>query len=289
MTPARFQEITRRYSQLSIVVLGDFCLDRYLEIDPSREETSIETGLGVLNVARVRAQPGGAGTVLGNLVALRVGQVVPVGFCGEDGEGFELMRGMQDLPGVRMQHFVMTPFRHTFTYCKPLVIEPGKPPRELNRLDTKNWTPTPARVASQLAGRLDAAVERVDALVIVEQVDVAETGVLTKDMLAAVGRLAAERPQLRILADSRRGLGAYPPVCWKMNRAELGRLRGEGPPATVEQARREALELSARNGREVFVTLAEDGILAAAPDGQAFHAPRFRSAARSTSWGRATR
>jgi len=47
MTPSRFQEITERYRDLSIAVLGDFCLDRYLEIDPARQEVSLKTGLPV--------------------------------------------------------------------------------------------------------------------------------------------------------------------------------------------------------------------------------------------------
>ena len=47
MDPARLNAITERYSNLSIAVLGDFCLDRYLEIDPSKQETSLETGLPV--------------------------------------------------------------------------------------------------------------------------------------------------------------------------------------------------------------------------------------------------
>ena len=48
MNSKRFDQITERYSQLRIAVFGDFCLDRYLEIDPERKETSIETGLPVL-------------------------------------------------------------------------------------------------------------------------------------------------------------------------------------------------------------------------------------------------
>ena len=42
-------------------MVGDFCLDRYLEIDPALAETSLETGLPVHNVVRVRSQPGGGG------------------------------------------------------------------------------------------------------------------------------------------------------------------------------------------------------------------------------------
>ena len=89
MTPERFHSLTARYPELCIAVVGDFCLDRYLEIDPLRSETSIETSLPVHNVVRVRAQPGGAGTIVNNLVALGVGRVVPVSFCGDDGEGYE--------------------------------------------------------------------------------------------------------------------------------------------------------------------------------------------------------
>ena len=47
-------------------------------------------------------------------------------------------------------------------------------------------------------------------------------------MLDAVGEIAArQRPELRVLADSRRGLHGYPAVCLKMNRAELGMLLGD--------------------------------------------------------------
>ena len=90
----RFDAITSRYPNLRIALVGDFCLDRYLEIDPARKEISIETGLPVHNVVRVRSQPGAAGTILNNLVALEIKTIYPIGFCGVDGEGFELQRAL---------------------------------------------------------------------------------------------------------------------------------------------------------------------------------------------------
>ena len=75
-------------------VVGDFFLDRYLHIDPARTETSIETGLPVYNVVEVRSQPGAAGTILNNLVALGIGEIHAIGFCGDDGEGFELRQAL---------------------------------------------------------------------------------------------------------------------------------------------------------------------------------------------------
>ena len=38
---------------MRVAVVGDFCLDRYLEIDPTKQETSIETALPVHNVVNV--------------------------------------------------------------------------------------------------------------------------------------------------------------------------------------------------------------------------------------------
>ncbi|HVY68433.1 MAG TPA: carbohydrate kinase, partial [Verrucomicrobiae bacterium] len=151
MTPERFQQITSQYPRLALAIVGDFCLDRYLEIDPARGEVSIETGLPVYNVVNTRAQPGAAGTILNNLVALGVGTIYPAGFSGVDGEGFELRRSLLARAGVKLDYFVETPQRRTFTYCKPLILEPGKAPRELNRLDSKNWTPTPDALQVQLA------------------------------------------------------------------------------------------------------------------------------------------
>ena len=75
MDPQRFKAIAHKYSSLRIAVLGDFCLDRYFEIDPAKAEISIETGLPVHNVINARAQPGGGGTVLNNLSALGIGAI----------------------------------------------------------------------------------------------------------------------------------------------------------------------------------------------------------------------
>src|SRR5689334_2762112 len=138
MTPDRFETLSASLPLSRIAVVGDLCLDRYLEIDPARSEISIETGLEVHNVVNVRSQPGAAGTILNNLVDLSVSEIYPVSFCGEDGEGFELLAALRQQPGVFLDHVLQTPERRTFTYCKPLVLAPGQPPRELNRLDSKN-------------------------------------------------------------------------------------------------------------------------------------------------------
>jgi rfaE bifunctional protein kinase chain/domain len=273
LNTSRFKEIAACFPDLSIAVVGDFCLDRYLEIDPAREETSIETGLAVHNVVDVRAQPGGAGTILNNLVALGIGKIFPIGFIGEDGEGLELWRALEARRGVHLDHLLRTDLRRTFTYCKPLMIVPGRPPLELNRLDFKNWTPTPAPLQSSLVTGMMEAAKFVNAIIVLDQVTVPETGVVTQKMIEALGVVAERNPPLPILADSRRGLGGFPKVTLKMNSAELASLIRARSELGLEEAKAAAVELARQQGRNVFVTLSERGILAATAEGQVEHDP----------------
>jgi len=271
MTPERFNAITGQYSRLSIAIAGDFCLDRYLEIDPARQEISLETNLPVHNVVNVRAQPGGSGTILNNLVALGIRTIFPVGFAGEDGEGYELRRALAQKQGVRLDHFIETRERHTFTYCKPLVLEPGKAPRELNRLDQKNWTTTSPTLSEQLGKSLTVLAKEVDAFILLSQVDQPDTGVLTKQVLKSVAGIAQTNPKQVMVADSRHSLRGFPSVVFKMNAAELRALTGMSDASAITDIRAAAAELARRNARPVFVTLAERGIVGALPDGQTDH------------------
>ncbi|HKQ39623.1 MAG TPA: PfkB family carbohydrate kinase [Verrucomicrobiae bacterium] len=267
MSPARFQAITSRYALLRVAVIGDFCLDRYFEIEPARQETSIETGLPVHNITNVRCQPGGAGTILNNLAALGIGAIYPVGFCGDDGEGFELERALRARAAVIMDHFVRTPERRTFTYTKPLVMHRGRAPEELSRLDIKNWSATPLKLQKQLAEAAVAALQSANAAILLDQVDVPETGVITNSLLKMLGGSAA-----LMLADSRRGLRDFPPAVFKMNRAEFCALTGAQSEISLEQLEEKALALARKNKQPVFITLSEQGILGAAPSGEVAHA-----------------
>ncbi len=267
MTPKRFHAITSRYGRLRVAVVGDFCLDRYLEIDPARKEVSIETGLPVHNIVRIRSQPGGAGTILNNLAALGVAELFPVGFAGDNGEGFELKRALSFLPGVRTESFYLTTERRTFTYTKPLVISPHRSPRELSRLDCKNWSPTPASLQRLLIKALRKLAGKVDAVILLDQVPVAQTGVITRRLLQAIRAIKMERAGLLVMADSRRSLLGYPSVCLKMNRAELSRLAGKARPVALREVGPAAAVLARKTGNYCFVTLAEKGIVGAGPEG----------------------
>jgi rfaE bifunctional protein kinase chain/domain len=275
MTLERFHQIAARYATLQVGVVGDFCLDRYFEIDPARAETSIETGLVVHNVINIRAQAGAAGTIVNNLAALGVGGIPVVGFCGVEGEGFELEQALRATTGVDLEHFVRTPERKTFVYGKPVLINPPLPPSELSRLDIKNWTKTPEGLKHQLIAGMKALFSRVDAIVLMDQVSIEETGVVTHDLIETAASLLPKHPKLVLLADSRRGGVGDSRLGIKMNESELARFANSTHGGNVESIKAVVAQLAEHSRQPVFVTLAERGIVGALADGRAEHVRGF--------------
>lgn len=273
MTPERFSALVARFAQLRVGVIGDYSLDRYFDIDPTKAETSIETGLPVHNVTSVRCSPGAAGNIVQNLAALGAGALWPVGYCGDDGEGFELLRVLRALPGVTLDYFVRTPDRRTFTYTKPLVHTPPKPPVELSRLDIKNWAPIPADVEDALCTALQELAPQFDALIVMDQSATPGAGVITPTILKTVRELSVGYPRMAILADSRHGLGQFPPLGFKMNAAEFAVLTGGREDGSIAEIKAGADRLATASRRAVFITLAERGIVGAAPGEAATHVP----------------
>ena len=262
--------------RLSVGVVGDLFLDRYLDIDAALTEPSIETGLDAYQVVRVRPSPGAAGTVINNLVALGVREVRAVAVIGDDGEGYELLQALRRLSAVDTAGVLVSPERRTPTYTKPMLHEPDRPPRELNRLDIKNRTPLPAPLEGRVLKSLGDIWPRVDVLLVLDQVSEAECGVVTtrvRDLLAHLGESDGRR---FVLADSRERIGLFRSVCLKPNvrecrRAIYGEDRDRDAPNPV-------WELARRAGRPVFCTAGESGIMLAdpsSPDRRVLHVSAY--------------
>ena len=65
--PERLAELIGRFRRLRIAVVGDFFLDKYLDVDPAIAEASIESGKTANQVVAIRHSPGAAGTVVSNV------------------------------------------------------------------------------------------------------------------------------------------------------------------------------------------------------------------------------
>jgi bifunctional ADP-heptose synthase (sugar kinase/adenylyltransferase) len=268
LTSKCLDQILTRIPTLTVGVLGDLFLDRYLDLDANLTEPSLETGLDAYQVVRVRSVPGAAGTVINNLVALGVKRVCPIAVIGNDGEGHELRLALRKLYVVDTSYLFLTPERRTPTYIKPLLHVAGQPPRELNRLDIKNRNPLPQPEQEAVLAALAEAWPRLDALVVLDQVSEADCGVVTTRVRDRLTEIGEREPGKLILADSRERIGLFRSVALKPNRQEcIG--AAFGPTARPDVLTAAVAELARQAGRPVFCTAAEHGIWLGRPDPQA--------------------
>lgn len=216
----RLKDLFNRFEKLHIAVAGDLFLDRWYEIDESLNEPSLETGLTAYQIVRKRSAAGAAGTVLNNLSEMGVGTLEVVSLIGDDGDGWEMCKRLQerrvDTSNVLVSDRVVTP-----AYIKPLF------PKEGNRFDVKNFAPTPTDLQDDLIRRMEAALVRADALVLLEQVCEVDTGVLTSRVREAVRDMAGRYPDKLIYADSRAFIHLYRDVVIKCNNLEAARMTGD--------------------------------------------------------------
>ena len=148
----RLAELVGRFGRLRIAVVGDFFLDKYLDVDPAIAETSVETGKTAHQVAAVRHSPGAAGTVVANLAALGAGELHAVGFTGDDGESYDLRKDLAAL-GCSTDRLHVEAGRMTPTYLKPRDCSVCGLSGEHNRYDTKNRTPTGRETQQRIVTR----------------------------------------------------------------------------------------------------------------------------------------
>lgn len=259
MEAARLAGLLDRFPSIRVLVVGDYFLDKYLDIDPRLSEPSLETGLEAYQVVGVRAYPGAAGTVVNNLRALEV-NVLALGVIGEDGEGDDLRRGLARI-GVSAEDLIRAPDRFTPTYLKPMAAE-----TELNRLDTKNRTPLPANLEAEVLARLARKLPDVQGVVIADQVSEGNCGVITDRVREGISALARQHPGVTITADSRERIGLFREVILKPNAREAGRATGLDDPAAAGRA------LFGRTQQPVIVTHGDQGAHVFDKDGQQ-HAP----------------
>ncbi len=263
LTDHRLEEILARVPTLAIGVLGDLFLDRYLDIDDTFTEPSLETGLDAYQVVRVRSFPGAAGTVINNLVALGVRSVCPVAVIGDDGEGYELRQALAAQKVVQADGVFSWDGRRTPTYTKPMLHRPGQVPRELNRLDIKNRAPLAAPAEERVLRALGAIWPQVDALIVLDQVSETDCGVVTTRVRERLKELGDAHPSRVILADSREHISLFRSVWLKPNRAECLKAMGYKPEALARNsslALQACVELARQVGRPVFCTQGEQGI-----------------------------
>ncbi len=230
-------------------------------------ETSVETGKRANQVVAIRTSPGAAGTVVNNLAALGAGTLHALGATGDDGEAFDLRKGLEaqscSTDGLLRFDFLNTP-----TYLKPRDVNDPSLAGEHERYDTKNRRPTPREACDKILARLDALLPAVDAVIIADQVTEADCGVVTAAVRHALADRAQQHPKVIFWADSRAHIRKFRQVIIKANQFEAVGHDNPLPDEVIEIDRlREAVpQLRKQIGAPVCVTRGAAGMIVSDPE-----------------------
>ena len=272
----RLEALLARFPTLGVAVLGDFFLDKYLEVDPALAEPSLETGKTAHQVVGVRHSPGAAGTVVNNLAALMSlpttgsqgasdshGSISAIGFTGDDGEGYELRQDLTTLGvDITRLEFDTTPNRRTPVYLKPKDTGVAGLEGEHSRYDIKNRVPTGRPLECKLAESVTGLLDEVDVLVAMDQVEDESCGVFTPGLYGHLKKLLAGRSGPVAWADSRRRILRFSGFIRKINQYELLDIRDPQPGTRIPDAATAAAmtKMEREAGTPVFVTAGERGV-----------------------------
>ena len=256
-------------SRARIGLIGDLCLDMYMDVDMRLSELSREVPNYTLPVVGERVSPGGAGNVAANLAALKPKALRVLGVLGQDWRGGLLKEALR-ARGVPTDELIVSPRATTNAYIKPVRRGYSDLLYESPRLDYENREALSAGDEAALMGALERAAQEVDVLCVCDQL---KNGCVTGRVRRRVCELA--RDGLRVIVDSRDRIGEYQDVIVKPNEMEAMRALNLNGAVTPERMAQAALALSERSGRPALITLGENGCLAA-EDGRVAHIPARR-------------
>ena len=139
---------------------------------------------------------------------------------------------------------------------------------EHSRYDTKNRRPTSRALQRSIADSLAAVVADVDAVIVADQVEEAECGVVTSPVRAALAALAARNRRVIFWADSRLRIRQFRGLAIKPNQFEA---IGQDNPLQGEPVARELLlaalaALRRGAGAPVCITRGAAGMLVSDPE-----------------------
>jgi len=156
----------------------------------------------------------------------------------------------------------------TPTYLKPRNGSDGRLEAEHERYDTKNRLPTSEHMQAKIIESLDELLPRLDAVVVLDQVEEPECGVVTAQVRAALEERAGRYANVVFWADSRRRINEFRGVIIKPNQFEAMGIDNPPPGQEVDihELCRTVEGLRTTTGADIFATRGTEGMLVC--DGQ---------------------
>lgn len=264
MDRTRFKQILDRFPEIRVAVVGDIFLDRLFYVDRSLDEMSVETGLMAYQVRHRSCVPGAAGVTTNNLGSLKIGKCYGVVVTGDDGEAYDLLKGLR-CAGGDDSYAVAEAGRFTPTYTKIFFESPDGSVEETNRIDLKQRSRMAPQTEAKLIANLLELEQKVDAFICMEQIPNGDYGAFTQPVIDTLGAIS-RRGRAKVLVDSRFNLSRFHHCIVKCNDNEM--LRLADLPFELDgvfDARREAQveqamwDYRAREGMPVFASCGRAG------------------------------
>ena len=210
-------EILAKLPGMSVLVVGDLCLDRWCTYDPALGEPSRETGLERVAVVKTETTAGAAGTVANNLIDLGTGTVAVLSVIGDDGFGFELTRAL-GYRNISTELLVKQSLIPTFTYTKLINTRTGE--EDLPRVDFVSTQAVPSGIEGQLIDNLRGLFAQFDLVIVSDQAETESGGIVTPALRDELIRLRDGHPEKLILVDSRVRITEFRRMILKPNQQE---------------------------------------------------------------------
>ncbi|MFQ5828001.1 MAG: bifunctional heptose 7-phosphate kinase/heptose 1-phosphate adenyltransferase [Candidatus Methylomirabilia bacterium] len=232
----RLKSVVERFSQKTILVLGDLIADEYIYGKPAR--ISREAPVLILRYQGREARVGGAANACHNILALGA-RVLPVGVLGADEAGDEVLASLRSL-GIPTEAIVRTTRHSTPVKTRIMAGSSESTRQQVVRLDREPQEPLDPNVEEELANQLRAWGSRADAILLSDY----SYGTVTPGLVEVARALANQHGTL-VSIDSRYDLLRYTGLTAATpNEPEVEHLTGlllDGEP-TVEKAGRQLLE-----------------------------------------------
>lgn len=241
-----------------ILVLGDYCLDKYVYSDPAEDDVSLETGVAAWQIYGKKMAAGAAGTITNNLRALGA-EVICVGIVGDDGEGYDLLKCLKQI-GADTRYIMVSEEITTATYLKNMRKQSDGRYREDTRLDFRNRSITSEAMFEELGRNFEEAVKEADGIIVSDQFFERNSGVVG-DILRTKINEFAKKYKKPFLVDSRAFAREYKGMFIKCNNYELMKYCGaEGDPECMEDVLRGGMKMKQEVEHSIFITCNKDGI-----------------------------
>ncbi len=186
--------MVRKFKDISALVVGDICLDRWCHYDPSESDPSRETRIPRLGIVRTEVTPGAGGTVASNLAALGAARDID----------YSLLVASSEL--------------QTFTYTKLINTKNGR--EDKPRVDFINNRRLPSDVEDQLIVNFHSVFKEFDVIAICDQSETEHGGVVSAPFRDVIAEVAERYPDKVVLADSRTRIERFRNAIGKANREE---------------------------------------------------------------------